>query len=457
MPTRSPSSTHLPEAPDQPAASSVSPARVSVALLLSLNLLNYMDRYVLAAVEPLVANEILRPNDPDAQFKMGALASAFLVSYTLSAPVFGWLGDRWKRWTIIGLGVLLFTVASGASGLSVMASAWFAALGLGGLSAYVVLFITRALVGVGEGAYGPVAPTILADLFPVERRGGVLAWFYMAIPVGSALGYVMGGLVAHWFSWPIAFFVLVPPGIVLGAICLFMREPARGASERGLIQTPATDGRSGNPRYRVLLTTPSYVLNVLAMTASTFAIGGVSFWMPRYIAVFRNAADLKTANLAFGLITVVAGIFATLAGGYLADRLRTRVRGAYLVVSGISMLIGFPLFLAVLYVPFPAAWIVMAAAIVCLFFCTGPSNTALANVAHPSMRAVAFALCIFSIHAFGDVISPPIIGLASDRSGGNMNVGFMIVSIMILVAGVLWLIGSRYLDRDTAQAATRVA
>jgi len=152
----------------------------------------------------------------------------------------------------------------------------------------------------------------------------------------------------------------------------------------------------------------------------------------------------------FGVITVLAGLTATLLGGWTGDKLRARFPGSYFLVSGVAMLAGFPLFLAVLKAPFPAVWFLIFFSCFCLFFSTGPTNTILANVTHPGMRATGFALNIFIIHALGDVISPVIIGILSDRY--NMNVAFLVVGFMFLVAGVLWLCGARYLERDTRRA-----
>lgn len=139
-------------------------------LLLAMNMLNYVDRYVLAAVEPTVQRQML-PDNPNARAKMGLLSTAFMVSYMVAAPLFGWLAERRSRWLLIALGVGLWSLASGASGLAVT---------------FAVLLATRCLVGVGEAAYGPAAPAIISDFYPLAWRGKVLSWFYVAIPVGSA-------------------------------------------------------------------------------------------------------------------------------------------------------------------------------------------------------------------------------------------------------------------------------
>jgi MFS family permease len=177
----------------------------------------------------------------------------------------------------------------------------------------------------------------------------------------------------------------------------------------------------------------------------TFALGGLAFWAPAYLQ-FRHQPASATAI--FGGIAIVAGVVSTLVGGFLADRLRTRYPGSYFLVSGVGMLVGFPLVIAMLYTPFPYAWILMFGALFFIFFNTGPANTALANVSLPSVRATAFALDILVIHALGDAIAPPLLGFVAGHS--NMNVAFLVLSAMMLVAGVLWLSGAKYLPADTA-------
>lgn len=411
-------------------------APLSLALLLSINLFNYIDRYVLAAVLPHIGSEMLA-GDPMAEQKKGWLATAFLISYLITSPIFGWLADRFSRWALVGVGVILWSLASGGSGYARF---------------FETLLLTRVFVGIGEAAYGPAAPTILSDLYPQSSRGRILAWFYMAIPVGSALGYALGGLMDNVNHWRWAFYVVVPPGVLLGLLCFLMPEIKRGAADAG--GTSFRVARMGD--YRLLLRTPSYVLNCLGMAALTFSIGGISHWMPTYIYSFRHAGTLGTINTIFGAITVVTGISATLLGGIVGDRLRGRIPGAYLFVSGMGLLLAFPFFLLMLIVPFPWAWIFVFLAEFCLFFNTGPSNTALANVTHPSMRATAFALNIFFIHACGDAISPPIIGALADRYNKNLNIGFVLVGAIMLAGAAFWLWGARYLDRDAASAPLRL-
>ena len=399
-------------------------ARAALALLLGINLFNYIDRYILAAVEPSIRATFFAPGDPNAMAITGTLSTAFVVSYMLAAPALGWLADRFSRWLIIGTAVILWSLASGASGLAV-------SIGM--------LLVTRVFVGIGEGGYGPAAPPIISDLFPLATRGRVLAVFFAAIPVGSALGYALGGPIGIHLGWRWAFYLMTPPGLLLGLLCFFQKDP-RVRDATGERRHTAT-----RAEYIGLLQTRSYVFNIFAQTAMTFALGGLAFWAPAYLQFRRQPAS---ATAIFGGITVVAGVVSTLVGGFLADRLRTRYPGSYFLVSGAGMLVGFPLVIAMLYTPFPYAWILMFGALFFVFFNTGPANTALANVSLPSVRATAFALDILVIHALGDAIAPPLLGFVAGHS--NMNVAFLVLSAMMLVAGVLWLRGAKYLPADTA-------
>jgi MFS transporter, Spinster family, sphingosine-1-phosphate transporter len=401
---------------------SPSARRRALGLLLLINLFCYLDRYILAAVIPALKDEFLR-GDPNPNEKAGLLTTAFLVSYMLTAPVFGWLADRFSRWLIIGISVALWSLACGASGFA---------------ASFATLLLTRVFLGIGEAGYGPAAPTIISDMYPVEKRGQVLAWFFMAIPVGSALGYIFGGMIHHWWGWRWAFWLVAPPGLLLALWCWFMPEP-RKATEKAKPATLAD--------YKRLLKIPSLVANILAQTAMTFAIGGMSVWAPTYIHETRGIS-IATVDTIFGGILVVAGLVSTLLGGWLGDKLRTRFPGSYFLVSGCGMLLAFPATIAMLYAPFPLGWVFIFIAIFFLFMNIGPSNTAIANVTPPSMRATAFALNILVIHLLGDALSPWLIGRIKDQS--NWNMSFFTVSTVMLIAGVIWLASMKSLARDTA-------
>ncbi|WP_050030740.1 MFS transporter [Verrucomicrobium sp. BvORR034] len=410
------------------------PGRI-LALLIVINLFSYIDRYVLVAVEPELRATFLA-GDAMAKTKSGLWQTAFMISYMLMAPLFGWLADRTSRWLLIGLGLLLWSAASIGSGIA---------------TGFTMLLLTRAMIGVGEAAYGPAAPALIAEMYPVHRRGIVMSWFFMAIPVGSALGYALGGLANSYLNWRWGFWLAGVPGIFLAMVCFFLKDTRRSQAAA----TGQAHHAPGFADYKRLLRIPSYVINVAAQTAMTFAIGGLSFWLPAYITEYRQYGTLGQVSTMVGAITAVSGLGATLFGGWLADRLRSRFAASYFLVSGGGMALAFPCTLAMLFVPFPYAWVFVFGAVFFLFFNIGPANTALANVAPAAVRSSAFALNILTIHALGDAISPALIGAVADRS--NMNLGFMLVSGAMLVAAVLWFIGMRWLPQDVERAAAQDA
>ena len=396
-------------------------------LLLAINLFNYIDRQVLAAVEPEIRESFFATGDLNAMAKTGLLGTAFLVTYMLSAPVLGFLADRFSRWVIVGAAVILWSLASGGSGLA---------------ATFGILFVTRICVGIGEGGYGPAAPTILADLYPIETRGRVMAIFCAAIPVGSALGYVIGGLIGSHLGWRWAFYMVAPPGLLLGLLCFWQRDP-RVASHHLVQKSP----RRGLNDYLELFRTRSYLINCIAQTLMTFAAGGLGYWVSAYLS-YRNQSPAAGRTI-FGLITVAAGLSSTIIGGVVADKLRPRFAGSYFWVSGVGMLISFPFLVVSLYIPFPAAWVAMFVAIFFLFLNTGPANTALANVSLPAVRATAFAVNILIIHALGDVQAFWLLGYIGGHT--NIRIAFLFVSGVILASGLAWLAGVKYLPEDTAR------
>jgi MFS family permease len=407
----------------------------ALALLFAINLFNYLDRQILAAVLPEIRTDLLGMFGSSAQVKAGFLATAFLVTYMLAAPVLGRLADRFSRWLLIAVSVALWSLASGWSGLA---------------SSFTGLLLSRMAVGIGEAGYGPSAPALISDLFPIESRGRALALFSLAMPVGGALGYLFGGYAAAHWGWRSAFLLVVPPGLLLALLCLRFRDLYR-------VRPADAPKASRITVLRSLFSVPSYRLNCAAMTAMTFTLGGIAFWMPDYIVRCRGHEFpgtphlLAHVNMVFGGITVVAGLLGTVAGSVLAEKIRARISGAYFLVSGAGIFLAFPALATMLWTPFPGAWAWLFLSVFFLFLNTGPSNTALANVTPGAIRSSAFAVNILVIHAFGDTISPPLIGWIGGIWG--MNTAFLLVGAVMVLAAGFWLRACRHLEPDTAKAA----
>ena len=387
----------------------------ALAVLTGINLLNYLDRWIVAALAESMKHSELRLSDA----QLGSLMTGFLVVYMATAPLFGSLGDRRSRPRLLGLGVAIWSVATTLAGFA---------------RSFAALFLARAAVGIGEAAYGTISPALLADSFPRERRGRVLAVFFAAIPVGSALGYIVGGLVDRYLGWRSAFFVAGVPGLVLAGLVLRLYDPPRGAQDPDAPVAPVVP--AARAAYDALLRNRTYVLTVLGYAAYTFAIGALAFWTPSFLERTRGISKAH-ATVQFGAVVVATGFVGTYTGGWLGDRLLRRSRQAYLWLSGLVTLVAAPLTLVALTAVTPAVyWTAIVAAELCLFASTGPINSTIVNVVDPAMRATAVAFSIFAIHLLGDVPSPSLVGVISDAR--TLGEAMLIIPAAVLVGGAIW-------------------
>lgn len=397
-----------------------------LSVLFAANLLNYIDRQVIYAVFPLIKADLQITDTA-----LGSLGSAFMICYMFSAPVFGWLGDRLKRVRIASCGLLIWSFATAAAGFA---------------NGYRMLLSARTMVGIGEASFGTVSPGIISDYFSKSHRGRVLSLFYLAIPFGSALGYLLGGMIGHHAGWHSAFLVVGLPGILLSLPVWFLREPARGESELRTGMSPALQAGG----YRQLSGNRSFVINTFSMAAMTFAMGGLAQWMPTFL--YRvHGLDVATGNIIFGIVTISAGMTGTLAGGWLGDYFQRKNGKGYLLVSGWGFIIGVPI--AVFALETDATGACYAAIFFAeffLFLSTGPLNTVIVNVTGPAIRAMAFAVNIFFIHALGDAISPVIIGRISDLI--DLRTALLITPAAILIAGLACFLCSKFIEQDSAMA-----
>jgi MFS transporter, Spinster family, sphingosine-1-phosphate transporter len=361
--------------------------RAALAILTGLNFLNYIDRSVLFAVQPLVQKEFHRSN---AEF--GFLTTAFFLVYMFTAPVFGALADRYQRKSLMVGGAIVWSAATLLTAVTFN---------------FKELLIRHAIVGIGEASFVAIAPAFLSDLFPEQRRGRVLALFYMAIPVGTALGYVIGGILGPRYGWRIPFYVGAVPGFLLALALLAIPEPVRGQSDQ-LRETSERGTLVGLTRNGAFWTA------TLGMAAMTFALGGLSVWMPTFLNRARGFS-LQGANELVGIVTLIDGVCATLFGGWLGDFMLRRTPAGYYLVSAASLVLGIPAMLVALYTSGSSMIPGIFVAEFLLLMNTGPLNAAVVNSVGAHIRATAVAVNLFVIHLLGDALSPWLIGYAADR------------------------------------------
>jgi MFS family permease len=386
----------------------------ALGLLTTLNLLNYIDRSVLFAVQPLVQTEFHLSNT-----QVGYLTSAFLGFYMVAAPFTGPLADRYSRKMIIVFGAIFWSALTLLTAVT---------------HTYWELLVRHTLVGVGEATFVTIAPTFVADLFPEGMRGRIFGIFYLAIPVGTAAGYLLGGKLGPSMGWRYPFYLAAAPGFLLALAILFVPEPPRGQFD-SLKETPERGTILGLTRNKAFWTV------TLGMAASTFSLGGIQVWMPTFLSRARGYT-LESANLIFGAIVVVDGILASLIGGWLGDRLLPRMKGSYYFVSAISMGLGVPVMIVALFFRGPIMVPAIAVAAFLLLINTSPLNTALVNAVGAHIRATAIALNIFMFHLLGDVPSPTLMGYVADRR--SLEAAFILPVIAMGVSSVVLFYGMRF-------------
>lgn len=397
-----------------------------LGLLFVINILNYLDRQVLYAVLPLVKTD-LRLSDT----QLGALASAFMLVYMCAAVPIAYVADRTgrKRWIAGGLAL------------------WSSATLLTGLTRnYFQLFLSRAAVGIGESCYGSVSPSFVAEHFPPSFRGRALAFFSMAVPVGSALGYVFGGLVGHRFGWRAAFLWAGALGLPLALLTLRLADPRERTGSVRTIEEPS------HRAYAQLFRNKSFLLNTLAMAAMTFAMGGLAVWMPTYFHR-KWGMNVSQAGALFGLLTVAGGIAGSLLGGWLADKMLRFTSRAYFLVSGLGLCLSLPF--GAFALTTPRLWTALAAlgvAETLAFLNMGPLTAVITTVTPLPVRTMAFAVNIFVIHALGDAVSPTLIGYVSDLA--NLQSALLGAILFLGIAGALCLWGMKFYDQDMARASS---
>ncbi len=393
-----------------------------LALLTALNLLNYLDRFVLSAVLAKVQDDLHLSN-----FVGGSLATVFLIGYFATSPVFGTLADRsgtGGRKVLVAFGIAVWSLATVASGLARGAAS---------------LVTARAVVGVGEASYATIAPTLIDEVAPAGQKGRWMAIFYSATPIGSALGYIVGGSVEHATgSWRAAFVVAGGPGLVFALLCLFIVEPPRHSVARPPKMVASL---------RALLSMPLFVRTVFGYCAYTFALGGFAYWAPTYLCE-RYGMEAGDASARFGLVTVITGAIGTLFGGWLGDSATRRTQTppeeldaaaarANVRVCALSAGLGAPLALAAILATTAKGffmWVFPCE--IGLFLLSGPVNVALLRSVPPGLRATAMALSIFAIHLLGDLWSPPLIGLVADHAPREW--AMLGAPLAFAVAAIVW-------------------
>ncbi|XP_056161195.1 probable sphingolipid transporter spinster homolog 3 isoform X2 [Syzygium oleosum] len=419
-------------------------------------------------------------------FQDGILSSAFMVGLLVASPIFASLAKSINPFRLIGVGLSVWTLA--AAGCASSFSFWFIA-------------ICRMLVGVGEASFISLAAPFIDDNAPVAQKTAWLAMFYMCIPTGVALGYVYGGFVGDHFNWRYAFWgeaVLMFPFAVLGFVMkpLQLRgfAPVESKKSMASIETVAIasedassiinpsklvgDEDTGSEPYpepakgclstvwnevarfskdmKALLVDQVFVVNVLGYIAYNFVIGAYSYWGPK---AGYNIYHMSSADMMFGGITIICGIFGTLAGGFILDRMNATIHNAFKLLCGATFLGAVFCFTAFCLRSLYGFIALFALGELLVFATQAPVNYVCLHCVTPSLRPLSMAISTVAIHIFGDVPSSPLVGVFQDHVNNWRETALVLTSILFLAAGI-WFIGiflksvDRFNEDSVTQAPT---
>jgi MFS family permease len=387
--------------------------------MVGINFLNYMDRYVGAAASPLIQKEFHLSDS-----EVGLLGSAFLLVYAVAAVPFGFWADRGVRKTVVAAGVAIWSLATLFTGFA---------------RSFPQLFVSRAVLGIGEAGYYPAGTSMLSDYFPKEQRGRTMSIWGAGSTFGIAVGFAGGGYIAEKFGWRSAFFFAAVPGILFALLAFGLREPLRGSAETvGRAVERIHDASFRN--FIDLLRIRTLRATILSQTLLYFVLASNAFWLP-ILLTRRFNLSVGKAGLLAGVVLVAGGLIGTLAGGWIADRRARNNPSAHLQVGIAGFLLG-AIFITVALIaplnvgPIPVFVPAFVLAVVCLYLYSGPFAAVAQNVVTPGLRASAVTMLLFVSHVFGDSHSTFDVGWISDRIG-SLQTALLITSPTLLVLAAI--------------------
>lgn len=391
----------------------------ALGLLMVIYVLNFLDRTIIYILFPLIKREM---DFTDTQLAMLGTTS-FVIFYTLLGIPLGRLADRGSRAKIIAAGVVVWSLFSGLTAFA---------------NDFWTLFGCRVMVGIGEATLGPAAISLLADYFPPARRATVTSIYSMGIAIGAGLAAILGGSLSH-FGWRTAFMIVGFPGILLGVFAFLLREPQRTET--------ATTASYSSADWRKLIGNRSFVLLCVGYSLLGLATNNLSIWGATFYSRVHQF-DLPSIGYWGGVLTLAAGIPATLFGGAVADKFKARGHSRMLFGSLIS-LTSVPIWLVVIfssnvYLILGANFLLLGAALSWL----GAAAADATEIAGVNLRGLAVAFYIFSVNIAAYLIGSNLIGFLSDKLGAAhspemMRMALLVCPIACMLSALVLFAGSR--------------
>jgi len=435
-------------------------------IMFSINLLNYMDRYVFIGAANIVAKELGMGID-----QVGYIATAFILVYALGTLPLGIWADRWNRKNIVAICVAIWSLATAFTALA---------------NGFWSLFISRMVLGIGEAGYYPAGTALLSDYFSRTKRARVMSRWTAGALIGLMIGFIVGGVVAGlgFGMWRIAFLFTGIPGLLLAFLTWRIREPRRNQADEEAIELDPQSAvneievidsphaivvpKNVFKQFGRLFRIRTLVVLIVMQIFAFFSQGAAVVYLPIYLQQ-KDTLGLSSglASILAGGVVVIAGIVGLLLGGYMSDILSRRHAGARVLVCGIGFLLCAPAFaLAVTshnIVIFVTCFFI-AAMLINVY--NGPSTAATQDVVPSILRATAIAVSLLLAHLLGDAFAPSLIGIlakafdpthgghfANNLAGGDLSIALLVTCVpALIVAGLVGIFGARWMKGDIAAA-----
>jgi MFS family permease len=400
------------------------------ALLFLLYMFDYIDRMVISSLFPFLKADW---NLTDKECGM-LVSVVYLSIVTLTVPI-SILVDRWSRKKTIGL----------------MAVIWGVATGLGAFSkSFKQLFITRAVVGIGEAGYSPGGSAMMSALFPIEKRALMMGLWNASIPLGSAIGIAVGGIIATHWGWRHALGIVAIPGLIIAVLFFFIKDYKTIKLEKRDTKTGSAEERqkvrmSLRDLLKEFLSKPSLLFTYFGMAGVVFATTSLIVWLPTYFHRVQGMEE-GPAGLKASAVMLLAIIGAPL-GGYVADRWRRKKVNARLLVPTItSFLSAILMFLAFSVYHGQLQYLLLLSVGVSVTAFIAAAAAVTQDVVHPGLRAMSYAIAVVVQNLLGSTPGPIVMGAISDST--NIQTAFKFLPISLLISTVLFFLGSRYYEKD---------
>ena len=401
------------------------------ALLFLLYMFDYIDRLVVVSLFPFLKKD-WGLTDTQCGLLVSAVSWAILV---FSFPV-SLLIDRWSRKKCIGVMAILWSLATAACAFA---------------KNFPQLFLARTAIGIGEAGYAPGGTAMISALFPEKKRSLIVGIWNASIPLGSALGIALGGLIAMRYGWRHAFGIVALPGMLIALLFFFVKDYRTVE----LVKSAKRPDQTGPPQrmtaseiVREFTRTPSLYLTFLAFSGNTFLTTALMSWLPSYFNRVQGL-PMDKASLKSSLIMLMA-IFGSPLGGYLADRWLKKRANARLLFSALSSTVTGLIFIVGFYfLQGPAQFTLFLAGGTTAIAFASSAIAVTQDVVHPGLRATAYSLCVIIMHLLGSALGPLVVGMLSDRYG--IQTALALLPLAALWAGLLFFIGSFFYEKDLAK------